>query len=104
MIHYNELTAGQLRYVNMVNLFHPEIEDTITFAQINKIHEEFLGLRPKYKIGFPLWIVSENRIGKGLYSFPKEGVDSQEKSGIIVSEHERLYLELLFKFNLKGKL
>lgn len=100
MIDNKLLSPGQRRYVNMVTQFHPEIENTISFDQINKIHEEFLGLRPKYKIGYPNWLLVNNRLERGLYFFPKEDVDAKEES-VNISDEEISYQSLLKQFSLK---
>lgn len=104
MLTYDQLTAGQRKWVIMVGVFHPEITESITFEQVHQFHSEFLLLRkqdPKYKIGLPLWLVKENRIGKGLYFFPKEGaVHEDTTSDETLTELETKYNAFLSQFGI----
>ena len=100
MRNYNNLTTSQKRYVSMVRIYKPELKNEITFAQLNELHNEFLKLRPKYKLGFPNWLLVENRIDRGLYFLPMESVDSRGNDCKIIDENDQRYQSLLNKFNL----
>lgn len=73
MLQYHHLTPAQRKWVDLVQLYFPEIVNEITFKQVTAIHQFFLEKRnenKKYKVGMPLWLISNNAIRKGVYFFP----------------------------------
>ena len=91
----------------MVNTFHPEIVDSITFEQIHEFHSEFMILREtnnRYKVGLPNWLIRQNRIDRGLYFFPAPGSSYVDNSTTveIVSDLEVRYQEYLAEYGVKN--
>lgn len=91
----------------MVEHFHPEIVDRITYKEVCDIHKEFLEKRKeneRWKIGYPNWLLQHNKIDRGLYLFPskfiEEVVDITERSVTIIETHEKEYQQLKTKFKL----
>ena len=73
MLQYHNLTPAQRKWVELVQLHFPEIVNEITFKQVTAIHQFFLEKRndnKKYKVGMPLWLITNNAIRKGVYFFP----------------------------------
>jgi hypothetical protein len=73
MLEFSNLSPAQKKWVRLVELHHPEVKDTVTFAQIKQFHEEFKQLRSvdkSYKVSMPLWIITANAIRRGVYFFP----------------------------------
>lgn len=104
MLTYDKLSPGQRRWVTMVQFFHPEIVDTISFEEVHTFHTEFMGMRntdPKFKVGLPNWLFKENRIGKGLYFFPAEGNIPPVEEEPEKTELGEKYDMYLYQFGLK---
>lgn len=99
MLKYDDLTISQQKWVTMVNVFHPEIEDEITHRQIHEFHQEFYQMRKqdmKYKIGLPLWLVKTNQIRRGVYFFPGPGnIPPEIDDKSTPSEYEEEYQDRL---------
>ena len=73
MLQYHHLSAAQRKWVDLVQFHFPEITNEITFKQVTAIHNFFLEKRKenaKYKVGMPLWLISNNALKKGVYFFP----------------------------------
>lgn len=80
MMTWFELSKAQQRWVTLVQMFHPEVKDSVTFQQIRAFHDEFMSKRSEgkqYKIGFPIWLITNNAIERGAYFFPSEENASQ---------------------------
>lgn len=76
MLNYEDLTPSQRKWVDMTVMFFPNITTTVSWQQVNEIHEFFLEKRKedkRYKVGLPLWLTKENLVSRGLYHFPKNG-------------------------------
>lgn len=106
MLTYEKLSPGQKKWVLMVNTFHPEIKESITFDQIHQFHAEFMLLREtniRYKVGLPNWLIRENRIDRGVYFFPAEGEVYKDTSDNteIISDLEARYQEYLVEYEMK---
>jgi hypothetical protein len=108
MLTYEKLSPGQKKWVLMINTFHPEIEDSITFDQIHQFHSEFMLLREtnsRYKVGLPNWLIRDNRIDRGVYFFPAEGkvyVEAVDEDTEIISDLEVQYQKYLTDYGVKN--
>ena len=49
MLTFDELSTAQKKWVYLVEHFHPEVKDEVSFKQINEFHSEFMSLREKNK-------------------------------------------------------
>lgn len=81
MLDYGDLSPARKKWVHFVEMFHPEIEQTVSFEQIKKFHEEFKAKRsidPRFKVSMPLWLIGENAISRGVYFFPGTKNDSSQ--------------------------
>lgn len=104
MLTYNDLSHTQRKWVSLVEMFHPEITDTITYKQINEFHNEFMELREisqKYKTGMPLWLIKPNALERGVYFFPSQKNTPPEQEQVVLSDKEQIYQEELKKHGLK---
>lgn len=75
MLTWHDLSKAQKKWVTLVQMFHPEVRDTVTFQQIKEFHAEFMEKRSegkKFKTGMPLWLITHNAIERGVYFFPSE--------------------------------
>lgn len=75
MLTWFDLSKAQQRWVTLVQMFHPEVRDTVTFQQIRDFHEEFKSKRAdgkQFKIGMPIWLITNNAVERGVYFFPSE--------------------------------
>lgn len=73
MLTFDELSTAQKKWVYLVEHFHPEVKDEVSFKQINEFHAEFMLLREKNKknkVGLPLWLINNNAVRRGVYFFP----------------------------------
>jgi len=76
MLTYKDLTAGQRKWVNLVEHYHPEVKGEVTYKQILEFHEEFKLLRKQgshYKVCLALWLIGKNALRRGVYFFPGSG-------------------------------
>lgn len=68
----------------MLEFHFPDIYETgeITHKQLTKIHVHFMDLRDvdkKYKVGWPIWLISNNAMQRGVYKIPRPGEPVLEK-------------------------
>lgn len=78
MLTYDDLTAGRKKWVHLVEMFHPEVGETITYEQLKSFDAEFRQLRakdPKYKVSLALWLIGSNAVSRGVYFFPSQKND-----------------------------
>lgn len=102
MLNYSDLSAGKKKWVHLIQLTHPEIDQVITYEQIVKFDKELRELRkkdPKYKVSMPLWLIVNNAVSRGVYFFPGTENDSSN----FLPEREKVdeKLELLYQNALK---
>lgn len=109
MLTFNDLSLAQKKWVQLAELYDPEIKDTVTFRKIHEIHEALYKLReknPKAKVGLPLWLIKHNVVSRGVYFFPAEknsapeNVTPQGKSTKMEHSLEAEYQEELKKYGL----
>ena len=104
MLSFNDLSVSQRKWVSLVEMFHPEITDKITYKQIQEFHEEFMSLRstnPQYKTGMPLWLIKPNALERGVYFFPSSKNTPPEQEAIVQTDIEKMYQQELQKFGIK---
>lgn len=104
MLRYSDLTAGQRKFVDLVELHFPNITTEITHTQIKEIHEFFIGKRAEhknFKVAKALWIVTNNYISRGLYRFP--GTNGLPPDIVDYSPQELAYRDELEKLGIKPK-
>lgn len=92
MLSEKELSVGQSKWLALVKAKFNNIykSSTVTHAQLKEMHEEFVKLRTvdkKYKVGWPIWLITNNAVSRGVYSLPAAAV---EKTPInpVYSEYE----------------
>lgn len=81
MLEYSDLSISRKKWVHLVELFHPEVDQTISYEQIKTFHEEFKekrSLDTRFKVSLPLWIIGQNAISRGVYFFPGTKNDSAQ--------------------------
>lgn len=109
MLMWQNLSKAQQRWVTLVEMFYPEVEDTVTFQQIHEFHEFFKSKRtedPKYKVGLALWMITHNAISRGVYFFPsqKNSLDIEPDEPVEVDpELEPLYQQELMNYGIEGR-
>jgi hypothetical protein len=107
MISYQELSKARKRWVDLVELHYPEIDKTISLQQIKDIHDFFTTKRTedkKYKVSKALWVVTNNKVSRGVYRFPGSKSEFEEtETPIIDDELETLYKAELIKLGIQPK-
>jgi hypothetical protein len=77
---YSTLTATQKRCIDAFVEIKPALakQETITRKEVEELffalHAAREGGGPK--IGYPMWLVKGERVGRGAYKFPAPGLDS----------------------------
>jgi hypothetical protein len=105
MLTYDDLTAGRKKWVHLVEMFHPEVGETITYEQLKTFDAEFRQLRskdPKYKVSLALWLIGSNAVSRGVYFFPsqKNNADKFVAATSASPVLETLYRKTLEKFGI----
>jgi hypothetical protein len=103
MLTWDDLTSTQKHWVTLVQMFHPEIKDSITFQQLKSFHDEFKAMRSenkRFKTGFPIWLITHNAVERGVYFFPSEEnvIDSEPDLCVEIDPQ----LELFYKKELEN--
>ena len=78
MLTYDKLTVAQEKWLNLLQHYFEDVynQGIITYAQLNEVHNKFLELRAtdkRFKVGFPVWLQTNNGISPGVYKLPKPG-------------------------------
>lgn len=103
MKNYSDLSAGQRKWVDLVEIYFPEIGDTITYKQLLTAHAFFKEMREqnaKYRVAKPIWLIGANAIARGVYRFPGSSVKIQSQ----FSEMETIYHAELKEFGIDPKI
>ena len=108
MLSYEDLTAAQKKWVDLVEIHYPEVmlQDNVTYTDIKTFHTFFVQKRvenKKYKCSMPLWLITNNAISRGHYRFPGSLVIIGEEMVGLDDPMEKIYKEELKKFGIKGK-
>lgn len=73
-MNYAKLTKVQKRCIDAFVKIRPELEtaETITRPEIEQLFEALLAERANggEKIGYPMWLVKGEKVGRGQYKFP----------------------------------
>jgi len=77
MLNYNELSAGQRKWVDLVEILFSDVYKSgiITYNKLKEIDNTLVSLRErdkKYKVGWPIWLITNNAIERGIYKIPKD--------------------------------
>ena len=88
MLTYDILTDSQRRWVNLVEFHYPDITTEITYLQIKEIHIFFTEKRlenKNFKCAKALWLITNNAISRGVYSFPSSKAPEKKEVEILDS-------------------
>lgn len=77
MLQYEQLSKAQRKWVDLVEILFPDMysSDIITHSQLKMIHEQLVEMRDqdkKYKVSWPIWLITNNAITRGAYKIPKQ--------------------------------
>lgn len=105
MLEYDDLSPAQKRWVDLVELFFPDIQlrGKITYKEIQEVHEFLLKKRDedkRFKCAMPLWVITNNALSRGVYQFPASDVS---KAMTFDEKMEQFYLAELARFGIKPK-
>lgn len=103
MITYDELTPAQSRWMALVEYYFPDkvICGTITTSELKTIHEFFVAKRnegKKYKVSWPIWLIMNNALERGLYQLPPR-VTNVQVDPDITHEYYDEYVQELKEFS-----
>ena len=99
LLQYKDLSPAQRRWVELVEIYFPHIQRTITYSEIRQIHDFFSAKRAedrRFKISKPLWIITHNAVSRGVYDFPGSGARLHEPESL--SDSEAQYRTELAKY------
>jgi hypothetical protein len=82
MISFEELSPAQGRWLALVKHYFADVHSSgiITYKQLIAADEKFRELRatdPKFKVGWPIWLITNNQTSRGLYQLPVESETSE---------------------------
>lgn len=105
MLSYDNLSKAQRRWVDLVEILFPELYKCgiINHSELKMVHETLLEMREqdkKYKVSWPIWLISNNAVTRGSYQIPKSGSSEviQEKDPDENHPFYQEYLEELKQF------
>lgn len=79
-MNYSELNKTQKRCIDAYISIRPELanQSTITRPEVEALHAKLFAERENggAKIGYPMWLVKGDKLGRGMYDFPAPGLDS----------------------------
>lgn len=75
MITHSELTPAQEKWLALIEYYFEDVYSSgkITHKQLKAAHDRFTVLRKedkKYKVGWPIWLITNNAISRGVYELP----------------------------------
>lgn len=106
MLTYNSLSSAQRRWVDLVEIYFPEIKTrgVVTNKEVRTIHDFFVGKRAedkRFKISHPIWLITNNAVSRGVYTFPSSSF--VEESAQLHDGLELIYRTELAAYNIKPK-
>lgn len=79
-MNYSDLTKTQKRCIDAFIKIRPELatQETITRPEIEMLFQTLFDARSDggEKIGYPMWLVKGEKVGRGAYKFPAPGLTS----------------------------
>lgn len=90
MITAQKLSRAQKKWFSLLEELFPNIakRDIITVSELKLFHAKLTGLREidkkKYKVSWPIWLISNNAVSRGVYALPKDATQMVSKD---VSSH-----------------
>jgi hypothetical protein len=79
-MNYSELNKTQVRCIDAYIKLRPELasQPTITRPEVEALHAQLFAERANggAKIGYPMWLVKNDKLGRGIYEFPAPELDS----------------------------
>jgi hypothetical protein len=71
---FNDLTKAQKTYILATISEYPSLKDK-EFVSVSEIKQMFEEMKAKrkvggVKVGYPIWLVTQNRVGRSQYKFP----------------------------------
>lgn len=103
---YSELTATQKRCIDAFIEIKPELasQSTISRKEVEDLFQSLFEAREGGgpKIGYPMWLVKGEKVGRGEYVFPAPKLDTipvlkkskSEGDGYAVQEDKEFFTEL----------
>ena len=84
-MNYSELTKTQKRCIDAFIKVRPELasQATITRQEVEALFETLFQARATGgdKIGYPMWLVKGDKLGRGIYEFPAPDLDFSASEG-----------------------
>jgi hypothetical protein len=111
MLSYEDLSAAQKRWVDLVEIHFPNILDvtngTLTYKDILQIDNFFREKRSenkKYKVSKPIWLITNNAVERGKYKFPSSTFgEIIDENAPVASDMEVNYQNELKRLGIKPK-
>lgn len=75
MLTLQELTPAQSRWLALIEHYFADVYSSgiITYSQLVEADAKFRELRktdPKFKVGWPIWFITNNQTSRGIYQLP----------------------------------
>jgi hypothetical protein len=104
MKNYTDLSPGQKKYVHFVELLFPElvVDGNIALSDVKIIHDKLVEKRiedKRFKVAFPIWLITNNQVSRGVYKFPKS--DSSNDVVSVNTPQDELYVSELSRYGIK---
>lgn len=76
----DDISAGQNKWLLLLEAVFPEIyaQETITHKQLKQVDADFRKMRAldkRYKVSWPIWLIMNNQVSRGVYLIPKDTED-----------------------------
>lgn len=83
MITVKNMTVGQGKYIALVKHFFPDVykRGEVTHKELKTIDAKLHQMRAtdkKYKVAWPIWLITKNAVSRGLYSLPVDTEDVED--------------------------
>ena len=85
MLEFDKLSPAQERWVVLLEHFFPEVYKTgeVSHKQLVAADNKFREMRAtdkKYKVSWPIWLISNNATTRGKYHIPKKQTEEHDAS------------------------